>query len=82
MTQSTGRSRSGFALPVVLMALFLLTGALAAGFAMLRGERAADDATLQADAAKALAETGLQQGLNNRAGLGLASLPTGTVWRA
>ena len=60
------------------MALFLLTGALAAGFAMLRGERAADDATLQADAAKALAETGLQQGLNNRAGLGLASLPTGT----
>lgn len=60
------------------MALFILTGALASGFAMLRGERAADDATLQADAAAALAETGLQQGLVNRAGLGLAALPTGT----
>jgi hypothetical protein len=67
--------RGGFALPVVLMALFILTGALASGFAMLRGERAADDATLQADAAAALAETGLQQGLNNRAGLGLSALP-------
>lgn len=60
------------------MALFILTGALASGFAMLRGERAADDATLQADAAAALAETGLQQGLVNRTALGLAPLPTGT----
>jgi len=70
--------RPGFALPVVLMALFILTGALAGGFAMLRGENAADDATLQANAAAALAETGLQQGLSNRTGLGLAALPTGT----
>jgi len=68
----------GFALPVVLMALFLLTGALAAGFAMLRGERSADDATLRAAAAAALAETGLQQGLSNRAGNGLSGTPAGT----
>lgn len=75
MTSKRNDMRRGFALPVVLMALFILTGALASGFAMLRGERAADDATLQADAAAALAESGLQQGLNNRAGLGLASNP-------
>lgn len=68
----------GFALPVVLLAMFLLTGAMAAGFVIVRGERAADDATLQQDAAAALAETGLQQGLNNRAGLGLAALPGAT----
>lgn len=78
MTPSCKHGRSGFALPVVLVALFLLTGAMAAGFAMLRGERSADDATLQAQAAQALAETGLQQGLSNRIGLGLAGLPVGT----
>jgi hypothetical protein len=78
MNRITVKGRRGFALPVVLMALFILTGALASGFAMLRGERAADDATLQADAAAALAETGLQQGMNNRAGLGLSALPTAT----
>lgn len=71
-------ARPGFALPVVLIALFLLTGALASGFAMLRGERSADDATIQQNAAIALAETGLQQGLNNRTSLGLAALPAGT----
>lgn len=78
MTQFARGTRRGFALPVVLMALFILTGALAGGFAMLRGERAADDATVQANAAAALAETGLQQGLGNRVGLGLAARPTGT----
>jgi len=78
MTRTEQTRRRGFALPVVLMALFILTGALAGGFAMLRGENAADDATLQANAAAALAESGLQQGLSNRAGLGLAALPTGT----
>lgn len=76
MTQNARRTRRGFALPVVILAMFLLVGALAAGFAMLRGERAADDATIQQQAAQALAETGLQQGFQNRAGLGLASLPT------
>lgn len=60
------------------MALFLLTGALAAGFAILRGERSADDATLRSAAAAALAETGLQQGLSNRAGNGLGAVPVGT----
>lgn len=77
-TTTTRGNRYGFALPVVLIALFLLTGALASGFAMLRGERAADDATLQQDAAMALAETGLQQALNNRSGLGLGALPAGS----
>ncbi len=78
MTMNTHRPRSGFALPVVILAMFLLVGALAAGFAMLRGERAADDGTLQAQAAAALAETGLQQGLTNRAALGLSAIPGAT----
>ncbi len=70
--------RRGFALPVVILAMFLLVGALAGGFAMIRGERAANDATVQQQAAQALAETGLQQGYQNRVGLGLPALPTGT----
>lgn len=75
MTMTTTRARAGFALPVVILAMFLLVGALASGFAMLRGERAADDATLQAQGAAALAETGLQQALNNRTALGLVATP-------
>lgn len=69
MSDSRFTSRGGFALPVVLLAMFLLVGALASGFAMVRGETAADEAVLQQQAAQALAETGLQQGINNRANL-------------
>lgn len=76
MSISIVRTRGGFALPVVILAMFLLVGALASGFAMIRSETAADDAVLQQQAAQALAETGLQQGFQNRAGLGLGSLPT------
>lgn len=76
MTYTSGGTRRGFALPVVILAMFLLVGALASGFAMIRGERASDDATIQQQAAQALAESGLQQGFQNRAGLGLSSLPT------
>lgn len=76
MSRPRINSRSGFALPVVLLAMFLLVGALASGFAMVRGERAADDAVVQQQAAQALAETGLQQAMSNRSGLGFASLPT------
>lgn len=68
-------SRPGFALPMVILVMFILVGALASGFAMLSGERAADDATVQNQRAVALAETGLQQGLRNRAGLGLVAVP-------
>ena len=67
--------RAGFALPMVILAMFILVGALASGFVMLSGERATDDATLQAQGAAALAETGLQQGLRNRPGLGLPVVP-------
>lgn len=76
MTNALRSTRGGFALPVVILAMFLLVGALASGFAMIRGETAADDAVLQQQSAQALAETGLQQGYQNRAGLGLAGLPT------
>jgi hypothetical protein len=76
MTRTLRSARGGFALPVVILAMFLLVGALASGFAMIRSETATDDAVLQQQAAQALAETGLQQGFQNRAGLGLVGLPT------
>lgn len=76
MNSQRSSVRPGFALPVVILAMFLMVGALASGFVMIRGERAADDATVQQQAAQALAESGLQQGFQNRAGLGLTTLPT------
>jgi hypothetical protein len=72
-------SRPGFALPMVILVMFILVGALAAGFNMLSGERAADDASVQSQVAAALAETGLQQGLRNRPGLGLPVVPPAGV---
>lgn len=78
MTSVQRSNRSGFALPVVILAMFLLVGALAGGFTMIRGETAADDAVLQSQSAQALAETGLQQGYTNRTAMGLPALPTGT----
>lgn len=68
-------NRPGFALPMVILVMFILVGALAAGFNMLSSERAADDASVQSQVAAALAETGLQQGLRNRPGLGLPVVP-------
>jgi hypothetical protein len=63
---------------MVILVMFVLLGALAGGFTMLRGERASDDAAVQGQVAASLAETGLQQGLGNRLGLGLAALPGAT----
>lgn len=60
---------------MVILVMFILVGALASGFALLSGERASDDATIQGQAAAALAETGLQQGLRNRTGLGVSAVP-------
>ena len=75
----TRSNRSGFALPMVILVMFVLVGALASGFAMMSGERGADDATLQQQGATALSETGLQQGLRNRTGLGLPAVPPAGV---
>jgi hypothetical protein len=72
-------NRPGFALPMVILVMFILVGALAAGFNMLSSERAADDASVQSQVAAALAETGLQQGLRNRPGLGLPAVPPAGV---
>lgn len=68
-------ARPGFAIPMVILVMFILVGALAAGFAMLTGELAADDAVVRSQGAAALAETGLQQGLRNRTGNGLSAVP-------
>lgn len=72
-------ARPGFALPMVILVMFILVGALASGFNMLSSERAADDASVQAQIAASLAETGLQQGLRNRPGLGLPAVPPAGV---
>ena len=69
------RPRRAFALPTVILVMLILVGALASGFGMLTSERGADDAAIQSQAAAALAETGLQQGLRNRPGLGLSAVP-------
>ncbi|MFM8566949.1 MAG: hypothetical protein ACKOCV_04620, partial [Gemmatimonadota bacterium] len=69
------RPRRAFALPTVILVMLILVGALASGFGMLSSERGADDAAIQSQAAAALAETGLQQGLRNRPGLGLSAVP-------
>jgi hypothetical protein len=69
------RARRAFALPTVILVMLILVGALASGFGMLSSERGADDAAIQSQAAAALAETGLQQGLRNRPGLGLSAVP-------
>lgn len=65
----------GFALPMVILTMFVLVGAIAAGFAMISSERSSDDSSMQAQSAAALAETGLQQGLRNRLALGLPAVP-------
>jgi hypothetical protein len=62
---------------MVIVVMFALVSALAGGFALLSTERRSDDATVQGQTAQALAETGLQQGLSNRVGLGLPALPVG-----
>ncbi|MFM9013084.1 MAG: hypothetical protein ACKORK_05720, partial [Gemmatimonadota bacterium] len=49
--------------------MFVLVGAIAAGFAMISSERSSDDSSMQAQSAAALAEMGLQQGLRNRIAL-------------
>ncbi len=65
--------RRGFALPMVMIIVFILAGALAAGFTMTRAERQIDDA-LRADVfALSNAETGLQRAMVDRSGIGLAS---------
>ncbi len=70
------QARSGAALPMVLLVMFVLVGGLAAGFSMLSSESIADGATIRAQGAAALAESGLQQGLRNRAGLSLPAIPS------
>ena len=60
---------------MVILVMFILVGALTAAFNILSGERSADDATLQGEAAVALAESGIQQALRNRASIGLSETP-------
>ncbi len=60
---------------MVILVMFVLVGALTAGFSMMSGERATDDATLQGEASTALAESALQQALRNRASIGLSATP-------
>lgn len=73
MTNSMNARRPGFALPMVMIVVFVLGGALAAGFTMTRGERAIDDAGRADIFAQSLAETALQRAMTDRAALGLAT---------
>lgn len=73
MTLSLNVGRPGFALPMVMIVIFVLAGALAAGFTMTRGERAIDDAGRADIFAQSIAETALQRAMTDRAALGLAT---------
>ena len=71
--QTHARGRRGFALPMVIIVVFVLAGALAAGFAMTRSERLIDDSGRSDIFAQSNAETALQRAMTDRAALGFAS---------
>ncbi|MBX9929653.1 MAG: hypothetical protein K2X99_12180 [Gemmatimonadaceae bacterium] len=75
MTTLTARPRRGFVLPLVIIFIFVLTAALAAGFTITRGERALDDQGRTAVQSQTLAETGMQRALTDRAAIGLSATP-------
>ena len=58
---------------MVIIIVFVLAGALAAGFSMTRSERLIDDAARSDIFAQSNAETALQRAMTERASLGLAS---------
>jgi hypothetical protein len=68
-------SRSGMALPVVIVVLLVLSASLAGGVMLARGERVIDDAGKSAILAQSFAETGLQRGLSDRSAIGLTGMP-------
>lgn len=71
--ETHSQGRRGFALPVVIIVVFVLAAALAGGFAMTRSERLIDDGGRAHIFAQGNAETALQRAMNDRAPLGLAS---------
>lgn len=68
--------RRGMALPIVIVVLLVLGASFAGGVALMRGERALDEAGLSAVQAQVLAETGLQRLVGDRVALGLSSMPS------
>ncbi len=62
-----GGGRDGFALPMVIIIVFVLAGALAAGFSMTRSERLIDDAGRADIFAMSNAETAIQRAMTERA---------------
>ncbi len=73
VTRTTPR---GFALPVVILVLFILTSAIATGVMLMRTERRLNDNGDELLRARLLAESGLQRAVGDRAALGLAAVPT------
>ena len=76
MTHATlvsSSSRRGFALPVVVIVVFVLAAALAGGFAMARLERGGDDSGRATIFAQSNAEAALQRAMTERAAVGLAA---------
>ncbi len=70
------RTRRGIALPMVMIFLFILVGALAASFTLVRGERRLNDAAVQTVSAYSLAESGLQLALQNPSNItGIPAVP-------
>ena len=72
----TRRLRRGFALPVVILVLFILTSAIATGIMLMRNERRLNDDGDELLRARLLAESGLQRAIGDRTALGLLEVPT------
>lgn len=72
-------SRRGMALPMVLILLFVLVGALAASFTLARGERRLNDAAVQTVSAQSLAESGLNLVLQSPGNVPGISSPPGAA---
>lgn len=67
--------RRGFALPTAVLAIALITVAVAAAFTTLGGERRVNDNSKAQLAALALSETGLQLFMTNRTAMGFTTAP-------
>jgi len=67
------RSRKGFALPLAIMIIAILTAAIAAGFAATASESVVNNAQRAQERAYQIAEAGLQQFVVRRADVGFAT---------
>ena len=75
MATTSALHRRGLALPMVIAAVAFIAAALTAGFILIGGQRRVNDNQEAQLSALGIAQTGLQQYMINRPGLGFVSKP-------